>query len=55
MVKIVIGAVIGAAVGFALGYVGKCSSGSCPLTANPVISTAVGALIGAMLAMGGQK
>jgi len=48
--KIVIGAVIGGAIGLGLGYFGKCTSGACPLMSNPVVSTILGALIGALLA-----
>ena len=50
--RIFLGIAIGAAIGFALGYFGKCASGVCPLTKNPWISTAVGALFGLMMAMG---
>lgn len=47
-----IGAAIGAAIGFAIGYVGKCTSGVCPLTSNYWVSTTVGALMGALFAAG---
>lgn len=47
--KMLLGAVIGGAIGFAIGHFGKCASGGCPLTGNPVISTILGALIGMML------
>ncbi|MFH0839804.1 MAG: DUF6132 family protein [Candidatus Omnitrophota bacterium] len=47
--KVVLGIIIGGVIGFAIGYFGKCASGVCPLTSNPVISTIIGALIGAML------
>lgn len=50
--KIILGILIGAAIGFAIGYFGKCASGVCPLTSNPIISTIFGALIGALIAMG---
>ena len=50
--KIVLGAVIGGAAGFAIGYFSKCVSGTCPLTGNPVISTIIGALLGALIAAG---
>ncbi len=43
------GAVIGGAIGSVLGYFGKCSSGSCPLTANPYRGAIYGAVIGAIL------
>ncbi|MEO8167261.1 MAG: DUF6132 family protein [bacterium] len=36
----------GAAVGFAYYYYIGCASGSCPITSNPYISTAYGALVG---------
>lgn len=49
--KIVLGIIIGGAIGFAVGYFGKCVSGVCPLTSNPIISSIIGALIGALLMM----
>ena len=48
--KIILGVIIGGAAGFAIGYFGKCASGGCPLTSNPIISTLFGAFIGALLA-----
>ncbi|MFC1590009.1 DUF6132 family protein [Candidatus Omnitrophota bacterium] len=50
--KIVLGIIIGGAIGFAIGYFGKCASGACPLTSNPIISMILGATIGAMIARG---
>jgi uncharacterized membrane protein len=50
--KIILGIVIGGAIGFAIGYFGRCASGICPLTKNPVVSTIVGALIGLLLTLG---
>ena len=56
LVKVVIGAAAGLAGGALLGYYGKCSSGSCPLTANPyrgaLIGLVLGALVGASLGLG---
>ena len=52
MLKIVIGGIIGGAIGFAIGYFGKCASGVCPLTSNPVISTIIGILMGVLITMG---
>ena len=49
--KIALGIVIGGAIGFAVGYLGRCASGVCPLTSNPIISTVIGALIGALVTM----
>ncbi|MBI1938065.1 MAG: hypothetical protein HYS25_08050 [Ignavibacteriales bacterium] len=39
----------GAALGYAYYYFIGCSSGSCPITSNPYISTFYGALIGFIL------
>ena len=49
--KIILGVIIGGAIGFGVGYFGKCVSGACPLTSNPIISTTVGAIIGFMITM----
>jgi hypothetical protein len=48
-VRLVIGIVIGAALGYAFYRFIGCSSGSCPITGNPVISTLYGALMGVLL------
>ena len=50
--KPVIGGIIGGIVGFAIGYFGKCASGICPLTSNPIVSTIIGIIIGIMVTMG---
>ena len=50
--RVFLGIVIGGGIGFAVGYFGKCASGMCPLTSDPVISALIGALIGAMLTLG---
>jgi len=52
MIRILIGILIGGAMGFGIGYFGKCSSGTCPLTGNPYISTVLGAVIGGLIATG---
>ncbi len=49
MARLIIGIVIGAVAGFAYYKFVGCSSGMCPLTGNPVISTIYGALMGALL------
>jgi len=46
--KMLLGVAIGGAIGFMVGYFGRCTTGSCPLTGNPWISTLVGAAIGLM-------
>jgi len=43
---------IGAAGGYAYYYFIGCVSGTCPITGNPYISTAYGAMIGVFLAFG---
>lgn len=45
----------GAGLGFAYYYFIGCTSGSCPITSNPWISTAYGALFGAIFAWDSRK
>jgi hypothetical protein len=42
--------ILGAGAGYAYHRVVGCSTGACPITANPYISTVYGALIGALMA-----
>lgn len=51
MLKYLIGAVIGGLIGYFVFYklIG-CSNGSCPITANPYISTVLGILLGILIA-----
>jgi thioredoxin 1 len=46
--KILLGVLIGGSIGAVLGYFGKCSSGTCPLTANPYRGAIYGAVMGAL-------
>ena len=48
--KVLLGVLIGAGIGAAVGYFGKCSSGACPLTANPYRGALWGALLGSVFA-----
>jgi len=48
--RILLGVMIGGAIGAGLGYFGKCSSGTCPLTANPYRGAVYGAVMGVLLA-----
>lgn len=48
--KLLIGILVGAALGALMGHFGKCSSGSCPLTANPLRGAVYGAVLGALFA-----
>jgi len=49
--KLVAGVVIGGAIGALLGCFGKCSSGACPLTANPYRGALYGAVMGIVLTL----
>ena len=51
MLKYIIGALIGGIVGYFVFYklIG-CSNGTCPITANPYLSTAYGVVLGILLA-----
>jgi thioredoxin 1 len=49
--KILLGVLIGGAIGAVAGYFGKCSSGTCPLAANPHRGAIYGAIMGTLLAL----
>lgn len=49
LIRLVIGIVIGAALGFLYYKLIGCSSGVCPLTSNPFMSTIYGALMGGLM------
>lgn len=51
LAKIFIGVLIGGAIGAVMGYYGKCTSGACPLTANPYRGAVYGAVVAALLAV----
>jgi len=55
MLKVVLPIVIGAGGGFAYYYFIGCTSGSCPITSNPYISTGYGASAGLIWALGSLK
>jgi len=48
MWSLILSVLIGGGLGAALGYFGKCSTGACPLTANPWRGALYGALLGLM-------
>jgi thiol-disulfide isomerase/thioredoxin len=50
VIQLVLGLLIGGSLGATLGYFGKCSTGTCPLTANPYRGAFLGALIGGFFA-----
>lgn len=50
VVKTIIGILVGAGIGAVIGHFGKCSSGGCPLTANPFRGAIYGGVMGALFA-----
>ena len=50
MLRLILGALIGGAVGFAYYKFVGCSTGTCPLTSNPFISSLYGMVAGALIA-----
>jgi hypothetical protein len=50
ILRIIIGVILGGGLGFGWYKLVGCSTGTCPLTSNPVISTIFGAVFGALLA-----
>jgi len=51
MIQLVLGLVIGGALGALLGHFGKCSTGTCPLTANPLRGAIYGMIMGAVFSL----
>jgi hypothetical protein len=49
-IKLFIGVVIGGGLGFAYYKFVGCSTGTCPLTSHPIVSTIYGAVLGALMA-----
>jgi len=50
IIRLLIGICVGGGLGFAYYKFVGCSTGTCPLTSNPFISTFYGMLMGALLA-----
>ncbi len=50
IIRIVIGVLAGGGLGFGWYKLVGCSSGACPLTSNPIISTLYGSVVGALVA-----
>lgn len=47
--KPITGVALGGAIGAVIGYFGKCNTGACPLTSNPIMSAIFGMVVGALL------
>ena len=50
ILRIIIGVVVGGGLGFAYYKFVGCSTGTCPLTSNPIISSLYGMVVGALVA-----
>ena len=50
ILRIILGVLVGGGLGFAYYKFVGCSSGTCPLTSNPIISAIYGAVLGVLLA-----
>lgn len=48
IIRLLIGIAVGGALGALMGYFGKCTSGTCPLTATPWRGAIYGAVMGAL-------
>ncbi|HPN33239.1 MAG TPA: hypothetical protein PK843_01890 [bacterium] len=51
-IKPALGLLLGGLAGFAYYYFIGCRSGACPITGNPLISTAYGSLLGGLMTVG---
>ena len=49
IIKLIIGICVGGVLGFSYYKFVGCSTGTCPLTSNPYVSTIYGAVMGALL------
>ncbi|MFH1996773.1 MAG: DUF6132 family protein [Candidatus Omnitrophota bacterium] len=49
--KAALGIIIGGVIGYTIGYFGRCSTGACPMTSNPVVSAVIGASLGALITL----
>ena len=54
-VRLLAFSLVGAGLGFAYYFFIGCRTGTCPISSNPFISTAYGALMGGVLGWGGKE
>ncbi|MHB1305623.1 MAG: DUF6132 family protein [Limisphaerales bacterium] len=54
ILRLIIGAALGGLVGFGWYRLVGCSTGACPLTSNPWITTLYGGVLGALFAGSGR-
>lgn len=50
-IRVIIGVILGAVIGFGVYRLVGCSTGACPLTSNPWVSTILGAVMGVFIAV----
>jgi thioredoxin 1 len=55
IVKTILGILVGVGIGAVVGHFGKCSSGGCPLTANPFRGAIYGGIMGALFMLSSPK
>lgn len=55
MIRILIGAAAGILIGAIVGYIGKCRTGTCPLTSNPLYGALFLGLLGAFIGWASAK
>jgi Family of unknown function (DUF6132) len=55
ILRLIIGVIIGGSLGYALYRFVGCSTGTCPITSSPWISTIYGVILGVVIAMTGKK
>jgi len=55
IIRLAVGIVVGGSLGYGLYRFVGCSTGTCPITSNPWISTIYGVVLGVVLSMTGKR